>query len=69
MSARSVPNKSRENGGGRGRKDVFSMENQLLMALVCLHLGWLELDLSYEFGISMVAVSRIMINWINFLYL
>ena len=42
---------------------------EIFLVLVRLRLGLLEEDLAYRFGVSQSTVSRIIITWINFLYL
>ena len=37
--------------------------------IIWLQLGLLEKDFAYRFGLSQPTVSRILITWINFLYL
>ena len=42
---------------------------EFFLVMIQLRLGLLEKDLAYRFGISQSTVSRILISWINFLYL
>ena len=42
---------------------------EFFLVLVRLRLGLMEQDLACRFGISQSTVSRIMITWINFLYI
>lgn len=54
---------------GLGRKRTFSPLNEFFLMLVRLRLGLFEQDLAYRFGISQSSVSRLLITWINFVYL
>ena len=42
---------------------------ELFLTLVRLRLGLMEQDLAYRFDLSQPTVSRIIITWINFMYL
>jgi hypothetical protein len=53
----------------KGRTRTLSPLNEFFLLLVRLRLGLLEQDLAYRFGISQSSVSRILITWINFVYL
>ena len=44
---------------GHGRKLLLSLEDQLLMTVMCLRQGRLEEDLGYMFGMSASTVSRV----------
>ena len=52
-----------------GRKRILPPMEEFFLVLVRLRLGLLEEDLAYRFGVSQSTVSRIIITWINFLYL
>ena len=52
-----------------GRKRILPPMEEFFLVLVRLRLGLLEDDLAYRFGVSQSTVSRIIITWINFLYL
>ena len=47
----------------------LSLEDQLVMTLVRLRLGYLEQDLAFHFNVSVATVSRVFTMWINFMYL
>ena len=53
----------------KGRKRLLSSLNELFLLLVRLLLGLFEQDLAYRFCVSQSTVSRIIITWIDFLYL
>ena len=53
----------------KGRKRILSLLEEFFLVLVCLRLGPLEQDIANRFGISQSTVSRILITWINLLYL
>lgn len=59
----------RVNCPGAGRKPTLDLEDELLVTLMRLRLGWLEKALGYMFGITESAVSRIVVKWLNYLYL
>ena len=42
---------------------------EFFLVLVRLRLGLMEQDIAYRFNISQSTVSRIIITWINFMYL
>ena len=52
-----------------GRKRKLPPLEEFFLVLVRLRLGLLEQDLAYRFGVSQSTISRIVITWINFLYL
>ena len=52
-----------------GRKPSLTLEDELLLTLMRLRMGWLEQALGYVFAISESSVSRILAKWLNFLYL
>ena len=58
-----------EEKSNKGRKRILSPLNEFFLLLVRLRLGLFEKDLAYRFGISQSSVSRILITWINFVYL
>ena len=58
-----------EEKSNKGRKRILSPLNEFFLLLVRLCLGLFEKDLAYRFGISQSSVSRILITWINFVYL
>ena len=51
---------------GAGVKCALSLEDHLLMMLIRLHLGQIEQELAYTFGINVSTVSRTVITWVNF---
>ena len=51
------------------RDRSLSPIEELFMTLIRLRVGLMEQDLAYRFGVSQSTVSRIIITWINFLYL
>ena len=53
----------------KGRPRLLSPMEEMFLTLVCLRLGLMEQDLAYRFGISQSTSSRIIITWINFMYL
>ena len=53
----------------KGRHRMLSPIDKFFLVMIQLCLGLLEKDLAYRFGISQPTVSRILITWINFLYL
>ena len=58
-----------EEKGNKGRPRILSPLNEFFLTLVHLRVGILEQDLAYRFSISQSTVSRILITWINFMYL
>ena len=52
-----------------GRKRILSPLEEIFLVLVRLRLGLFEQDLAYRFGVSQSTISRIVITWINLLYL
>ena len=56
-------------GCSKGRNRKCSLIDEFLIVLVRLRLGLFERDIGYRFGISQSTVSRILITWINFIYL
>ena len=69
VSNRSVMDGVRKRSTGAGRKDELSLEDQLLLTFMRFCLGRLEQDLSYQFGVSVATISRIVVKWTNFMYL
>ena len=61
--------KGRRNAPGAGVDSPLSLEDQFLLTLMRLRLGWLQLELAYVFGVSEATVSRVFRKWIAFLYL
>ena len=61
--------RGRKNGRGAGRPAVVPLEDQLLMTLMRIWLGWLQQELAYIFGASEACVSLTFKKWISFLYL
>ena len=57
----------RKRSTGAGRKDELSLEDQLLLTFMRFRLGRLEQDLSYQFGVSVATISRIVVKWTNFM--
>ena len=53
----------------KGRPRCLAPMEEFFLTLVCLHLGLLEQDIAYRFGVSQSTVSWIFTSWINFLYL
>ena len=53
----------------RGRPRLLSPMEEMFLTLVRLRLGLMEQDLAYRFGISQSTSSRMIITWINFMYL
>ncbi len=58
-----------ELGGRRCKARCLCPEDEFFLVLVRLRLGLMEKDLAYRFKISQSTVSRIIVTWINFLYL
>ncbi|CAN7987227.1 unnamed protein product [Ixodes pacificus] len=52
-----------------GRRQKVSVENQLFLVLVKLHLGLFHQHLGHLFSVSTSTVSRIFSSWVNFMYL
>ena len=52
-----------------GRKRILSPLEEYFLVMVRLRLGLFEQDLAYRFGVSQSTISRIVITWINLLYL
>ena len=50
----------------KGRHRILCPIDKFFLVMIRFRLGLLEKDLAYRFGISL---SRILITWINFLYL
>ena len=55
--------------GTKGRHRKLSPIDEFFLVMIRLRLGLLEKDLAYRCGVSQPTVSRILITWINFLYL
>ena len=53
----------------KGHHQILRPIDEFFLVMIRLRLGLLEKDLAYRFGISQSTVSRILITWINFLYL
>ena len=53
----------------RGRPRTLPPIEELFVTLIRLRLGLMEKDLAFRFEISQSTVSRIIITWINFLYM
>ena len=53
----------------KGRKRTLSPLGEFFLVLVCLCLGVFEQDIAYRFGVSQSTASRLLLIWINFLYL
>ena len=60
---------SDKNSRSKGRHRTLCPIDEFFLVMIRLRLGLLEKDLAYRFGISQSTVSRILITWINFLYL
>lgn len=71
LSARcaAAESEGRHNSVGAGRKCALSLEDQLLLTLMKLRLGRTEQELAYIFGVSTATISRLIVCWVNFLYL
>ena len=52
-----------------GRPHILPPMEEFFLVLVRLRLGLMEQDIAYRFNISQSTVSRIIITWINFMYL
>ena len=53
---------------GMGRHRILTPLNEFFLMLCRLRLGLLEQDLAFRFQVSQPTVSRILIAWINFLF-
>ena len=53
----------------RGRRRKLTLIKEFFLVIIRLCLGSFEQDLGYRFGISQTTVSRIIVTWINFMYL
>ena len=53
---------------GKGRNHILSPINEFFMTLCRLRQGFPEQDLAVRFQVSQPSVSRILVTWINFLY-
>ena len=53
----------------KGRKRALPPLEDFFLVLVHLHLGLFECDIAYWFGVSQSTVSRIILTWMNLLYL
>lgn len=51
------------------RNRLLPPTEELFLTLIRLRLGLFEQDLAYRFNVSQPTVSRIIITWINFMYL
>ena len=60
-AAKDEEGRQRKTAAGAGVK-----RDQLLMTLMCLHLGQIEQALAYTFGINLSTVSRTVITLVNF---
>ena len=56
-------------GSRRGHPRVMLLQDELFMTLCQIRLGLLETDLGVRFDIAMSTVSRILLTWINLLYI
>ena len=54
---------------GKGRGHILSPINEFFLTLCRLRQGFPEQDLAVRFQISQPSVSRILVTWINFLYM
>ena len=52
-----------------GRPHILLPIEEFFLVLVHLRLGLMEQDIAYRFNISQSTMSRIIITWINFMYL
>ena len=64
-----VDDGSDKSSRSKGRHRTLCPIDEFFLVMIRLRLGLLEKDLAYRFGISQSTVSRILITWINFLYL
>lgn len=56
-------------GSAKRRNRKLSGRDQLLLVLCRLKVGLYEQDLAFRFSISQGTVSKILVSWINFLYI
>ena len=54
---------------GMGHHHILTPLNEFFLMLCCLRLGLLEQDLALRFQVSQPSVSRIVMTWINLLYI
>ena len=52
-----------------GRPHILPPIEEFFIVMIRLRLGLMEQDIAYRFNISQSTVSRIIITWINFMYL
>ena len=57
-----------QHGQKPGRKSKLSLEEQFFLVMVRLRLGLFEVDLADRFGVHPSTVSRIIITWLNLMY-
>ena len=56
-------------GAKRGRPRSLKPEEEFFLTLCCLRQRFAKTHLSHLFNVSQATVSRIVISWINFMYL
>ena len=57
-----------QHGQKPARKSKLSLEEQFFLVMVRLRLGLFEVDLADRFGVHPSTVSRIIITWLNLMY-
>ena len=58
-----------EDGAPPSRTHKLSVEDEFLSTIIKLRLGLFNKDIAMQFGISVSAVSKIFITWINLMYI
>lgn len=56
-------------GYKRGRKNKIKPSDQFFIVMCRLRRGFSELHLAHLYGVAQSTISRIFVNWINFMYL
>ena len=56
-------------GVKRDRPRLLKPQEEFFLTLCCLRQGFAETHLSHLFNVSQATISRIIISWINFMYL
>ena len=57
--------RGRKNARGAGRPAVVPLEDQLMMTLMKVRLGWLQQELAYIIAVSKACVSLTFKKWIS----